>query len=124
MEFKYILVLFLYLPLASYGALNAIADYKLSKASFFVTTLRFCFWLAVLLASLFARPIVENAINRGYTQADFLTNYDVVTMFVVLVLVSLTIRFYGEIKLIRSKLYLLHQQIAIDLVDDSRGGKK
>jgi hypothetical protein len=67
---------------------------------------------------------VENAINRGYTQADFLTNYDVVTMFVVLVLVSLTIRFYGEIKLIRSKLYLLHQQIAIDLVDDSRGGKK
>lgn len=82
---KYLLILIIFIPFSLYGILRAVVLYKIKKISMSKMTLKIFFWMSLMITSIFAKYIISEAIVLSITDGDFMTIYDIVLSFGLLI---------------------------------------
>lgn len=84
----------IFIPFSLYGILRAVTLYKLDKIKAGKMLIKLCFWFLLLIISIFAKYIVSEAILLSITGGDYITVYDIVLSFGLLVSLLLNAKLY------------------------------
>jgi hypothetical protein len=89
---KYWLIIILFVPFSLYGILRALTLYKLNKINSKKMLIKLLFWLSLMAISILAKYIVSEAIVLSITAGDYITIYDIVIAFGLLISLMLNIK--------------------------------
>ena len=91
---KYWIIIIIFVPFSLYGILRSITLYKLNKIKGRKMLIKLCFWTSLLIVSALAKYIVSEAILLSITGGDYITIYDIVLAFGLLVSLVFNAKLY------------------------------
>jgi hypothetical protein len=112
---KYTLLLILNLPFVVFGIIRTLISYKQANLGRLAFSIRFCFWLLILLGLFFSEEIYSFLIQNNLTDSGPLSLPDVIMITGIIFLLFLSVRLYARNEALENKLTDLHESISIEI---------
>ncbi len=121
---KYTILIVLNTPLALYGLFSVFLAYKMKRLRRPQMLVRVLFWLIILLAIWFVKPITDWLYSKSLTATPPLSIFDVFIITGVVICFLLIGRAYSRISETEERLNHLHEAVSIELSKAAHTSKK
>lgn len=114
---RYVLLMIMTSPFIFAGVLSALTQYKMGRISQRKFLTQTTLWVCILVALIFSEQLYYTLYNRGYTQTDSLSLFDVIQITGIIVLFYIANRLIAKVERLEVRLKDLHQELSIRLSD-------
>ncbi len=112
---RYLLLVLLNTPLIILGITNAVVAYKLDRTSRRRFIFRLVLWLGIFAGLVFAEPIYTFLFNKGLTQTEPLSLFDVIQITAIILVLFLANLANSRVAILEKQVRDLHQELSIRL---------